>query len=86
MEKEIELVIEDLKELFNIEDNQEMGIEKDGSFFINKQKMERHEVIEKIENYFKDIKVKDGYVLVSPITLVYTKFEVCSGVPKEMGL
>lgn len=90
MEKEVELIIEDLKKLFNIDENEKINtgdsLEKNGVFYISKQKMERYEVIEKLQDYFTDTKVKDGYVLVNPITFVYTKFEVRNGVPKEIGL
>lgn len=77
-----ETVIEELKELFDIENNLDKGTtENKGKFYINKKQMERFDVIDKLKNYFNGVGVKDGYVSVGSITFVHTTFEVCNGAP-----
>ena len=82
MYKTQEVVIKELKEIFKVDDNIGKGTtESDGKFYVNKQHLERFEVLEKLQNYFNGVGVKDGYVTVSPITMVFTSFEVCNGAP-----
>lgn len=82
MFKSQELVIKELKELFDIENNRDNGsYETSGKFGISKQQMERFEVIDKLQNYFNGVGVEGGYVSVGSNTFVYTTFEVCNGVP-----
>jgi rRNA-processing protein FCF1 len=80
--KKKEVVIEELKKLFDIENNLEKGsYEKDGEFGISKKQMERFEVIDTLKDYFSNTVVEDGFVKVGSITFVHTDFEVCSGKP-----
>ena len=82
MYKEQGLVKKELKELFDIDDNLENGTyETNGKFRISKKQMERFEVIDKLQNYFNGVGVKDGYVSVGSITFVHTTFEICDGAP-----
>ena len=81
-EKEIDVIIQELRELFEITDNGKNGnLEGSGKFYINKMYMQRIMVVEKLQNYFEDTNVKDGFVSVSNITFVFTSFEVCKGKP-----
>lgn len=83
MYKTQEIIKKELRELFDIENNREKGsYESDGKFAISKQQMERFEVLEKLQNYFKGVKVQDGYVKVDSLTFVHTTFEICNGVPE----
>lgn len=82
MYKTQETVIKELRELFDIDNNIEKGTtEHDGKFRINKKHYQRFEVIEMLKNYFNGVGVENGYVSVDPITLVFTTFSVCNGVP-----
>lgn len=82
MFKTQELVIKELKELFDIDNNIEKGsYETNGKFGISKQQMERFEVLGKLQNYFNGVGVENGYVKVDSITFVHTTFKVCNGVP-----
>lgn len=82
MYKEQETVKKELKELFDVENNLENGTyETNGKFGISKKQMERFEVINKLQNYFNGVGVKDGYVSVGSITFVHTTFEICNGKP-----
>ena len=82
MYKSQEIVIKELKELFDIENNLENGsFEINGKFGISKQHMERFEVIDKLKNYFNGVGVEGGYVSVGSITFIHTTFEVCNGTP-----
>ena len=82
MFKSQELVIKELKELFDIDSNREKGsYETNGKFGVSKQQMERFEVIDKLQNYFNGVGVEGGYVKVGSITFVHTTFEVCNGIP-----
>lgn len=57
---------------------------KDGVvFFIDKNVTERGEVLEKLQKYFEERVVKGGYCTVSPITLVWTTFELKQGKPNN---
>lgn len=80
--KKKEVVIQELRELFDIENNLEKGsYEKDGEFGISKKQMERFEVIDTLKDYFSNTIVEGGFVKVGSITFVHTDFEVCSGKP-----
>ena len=82
MYKSQELVIKELKELFDIDNNKDKGsFETNGKFGISKQQMERFEVIDKLKSYFNGVGVEGGYVSVGSITFVHTTFEVCNGTP-----
>jgi len=80
--KKKEVVIQELKKLFDIENNIKLGsYEKDGEFGISKKQMERFEVIDTLKDYFSNTIVEGGFVKVGSITFVHTYFEVCSGKP-----
>tara|TARA_R110002012_G_scaffold321091_1_gene547354 strand:- start:419 stop:670 length:252 start_codon:yes stop_codon:yes gene_type:complete len=82
MYKTQETVKTELKELFDIDNNLENGTyETNGKFGITKKQMTRGEVLEKLQNYFNGVGVKDGYVSVDSITFVHTTFEICNGHP-----
>ena len=82
MYKTQETVKNELRELFDIDNNKEKGTyEINGKFGISKQQMERFEVIDKLQNYFKGVGIENGYVSVDPITFIHTTFEICDGVP-----
>ncbi len=82
MYKKQETVKKELKELFDIDNNIKNGsYEINGKFGISKKQMERFEVIDKLQNYFNGVGVKDGYVSVGSITLIHTTFEICNGAP-----
>lgn len=82
MYKTQETVKKELRELFDIDNNEDKGTyEANGKFGISKQQMERFEVINKLQNYFNGVGVEDGYVKVGSITFVHTTFEICDGVP-----
>ena len=66
----------------SIDSNLENGTyEANGKFGISKKQMTRGEVLEKLQNYFNGVGVKDGYVSVGSITFVHTTFEICNGHP-----
>lgn len=79
----IEKVVSDLRVLFNLnsKDNN-TSFEDKNKFLINKQDFERFETIQKLQNYFIDKVIDGGYLELSPITMVFTSFEVKAGVPK----
>ncbi len=56
-------------------------MEDKGKFLIDKRHFERGVVIGKLQSYFDGVGVKDGHVKVSPMTMVFTAFEVCNGKP-----
>lgn len=85
MEKQIitkEKAIQDLKEIFNIPEEQTNKTWKDayetsGGFGVNKQFMGRFDVIAKLQEYFKDKMFVVGLCLeVGAITLIYTTFRI----------
>ena len=51
------------------------------TFFIDKNVTERGEVLQKLQEYFEEKVIKGGYLTVSPITLVWTSFELKKGNP-----
>ena len=82
MYKTKEKVKKELRELFDIDNNQNKGsYETNGKFGISKKQMERFEVINKLQNYFNGVGVENGYVKVGSITFLHTTFEICDGVP-----
>lgn len=83
MFKERELIIKELRELFNIGLENHLSSESKGMFYIMKQDFERLDVTGKLHEYFNGVFVKDGYVKVSPITMVFTSFEICKGKPED---
>lgn len=83
MYKEKEVVIKELRELFDIDKNLHNGTtESDGKFYINKKQMERDEVLFHLKNYFNGVGVKNGYVSVGSMTFIHTDFEVLDGAPE----
>jgi len=91
IKKEINDVVKDLKEIFNIKEKEFeldnpmcIHTSKDGEecFMINKQYKERYEVISLLQDYFLDKVVKDGYCEVDNITFVFTTFKIKKGKPE----
>lgn len=74
--------VEALKELFDYENNKEnknvlvVENKEEGrtTFMINKQYMERFEVIDKLKEFFADKVIDDGQCRVDNITFVFTAF------------
>lgn len=74
--------VEALKELFDYENNKEnknvlvVENKEEGrtTFMVNKQYMERFEVIDKLEFFFADKAVDEGQCRIDNITFVYTIF------------
>jgi hypothetical protein len=79
----IEQVVEDLKRLFQIgkitEDN--ASCVSNNEFLIDKRSFERFQVIEMLQEYFKDKMIDGGYLSLDPMTFIHTKFKVCEGKP-----
>jgi len=80
-----ERAIKELKEIFEIKEDANFkngeSFQSGEKFYINKKHLERHEVIEKLQDYFADKVVEGGYVEVDPITFVFTTFEIKQGQP-----
>lgn len=53
------------------------------TFFIDKNVTERGEVFEKLQEYFEERVIKGGYCELSPITLIWTSFELKKGKPNN---
>lgn len=94
MEKvSIEKATEDLKEIFGAVTFEEFkkgdhlswfNMENGETlFYIDKQRHERYETIEKLQNYFSDKVIDGGYCAVNPVTLVWTTFQLKKGQPKQ---
>ncbi len=82
MKKTIIEVISDLKELFELNKENDFGSsESDNKFMIDKRQFNRFEVLEKLQNYFSDKTIDGGYLKVDNITFVHTTFEVLNGKP-----
>lgn len=54
------------------------------TFFIDKNVTERGEVFEKLQEYFEERVINGGYCVLSPITLVWTSFELKKGKPNTL--
>lgn len=71
-------VVADLKKLFEYDENNRNVIvaEKDDSvtFMVNKQYLERFEVIERLRDYFEDKYIDSGQCRIESLTFVYTVF------------
>lgn len=78
---QLEKVINDLKILFNTENNEIGTTESNGKFYIQKRQFERFEVIDMLQKYFSDKFIDGGYCSVGNITMVFTTFEILEGVP-----
>lgn len=74
--------VEALKELFDYENNKEsknvlvVENKEEGrtTFMVNKQYMERFEVIDKLQGFFADNVIDGGQCRIGNITLLYTVF------------
>lgn len=74
--------VEALKELFDYENNKKSNNvivveEQSGgriTFMVNKQYMERFEVIDKLKEFFADKVIDDGQCRVDNITFMFTSF------------
>ena len=64
----------EFKKMFDIGNNQSMY--NDDSFLINKSDFTRHQVISKLCKWFENNKINGYYVIIKPITLLYTRFEI----------
>lgn len=53
------------------------------TFFIDKNITERGEVFEKLQEYFGERVIEGGYCELSPITFVWTSFELKKGKPNN---
>ena len=54
------------------------------TFHIDKQRCERFETIEKLREYFDDKVIDGGFCSISPITFVWTDFELKKGKPNTL--
>ena len=87
MEKEIRVVKEELSKLFEVDKNIKLGTHifdcaLGVKFNISKKQMERHDVINKLQEYFSDgTTIKNGYLKVGSITFVHTDFDIVVGKP-----
>ncbi len=82
MKKSISEVVLELRNLFNIDSDNFFGSsEFENKFMINKRQFSRHEVIDKLQNYFLDKTIGGRYLKVDIITFLHTTFEVISGKP-----
>lgn len=82
--KTIEQVDTDLKLLFDIDNENYPGTMKlDNVFMIDKQQLDRSEVLHKLSVYFKKVLIENGYLIVNNITFVHTKFEIKEGKPPQ---
>ena len=76
--------VEALKELFDYKNNKESNNvivveEQSGdrtTFMVNKQYLERFEVIDKLQEFFADKVIDDGQCRIDNITFVFTYFFV----------
>ena len=64
----------EFKKMFDIGDNQSMY--NDDSFLINKSDYTRLEVVSKLCKWFENNEINGFYVIIKPITLLYTRFEI----------
>lgn len=70
-----EKAINDIREIFYIGENR--SAENNGRFIISKLDYERFDVMMKLCEYFSDkVLEKDYKCVVSPITMLYTIFEI----------
>ena len=78
MKKTKQEVINELKEIFPVDDKNVFVIEENGNatFNVNKQYMERFEVMGKLVDYFKGLEIIEGQCRIDPITLVFTTFYI----------
>jgi len=83
-EKKIELVVEELKKEFEIQDlpGESNASAIDGNrFMIDKRKYSKVDVLNKLHHYFKDTIIEGGYLQVESTFLVFTTFEIFKGKP-----
>lgn len=72
----IQQAISDIEKIFGFTENSQYHEVGKGSFIIDKQKFERYEVIEKLQEYFADKVIDGGGCWISPITFVFTQIEI----------
>lgn len=77
------IAIEAIKKMFETntgkEDNASRLIEKEddtATFFLDKRKYERDEIIERLSRYFDDVIIIDGQCRISAITFVFTTVRI----------
>ena len=71
----------EFKKMFDIGDNQSMY--NDDSFLINKSDYTRQEVVSKLCKWFENNEINGFYVIIKPITLLYTRFEILTNKSKN---
>lgn len=76
-------VVADLKVLFNIKEQrrEDASYISGSEIFVDKQNTGRLEVLSMLEKYFEDKDVEGGYMVVSPITMIFTSFQILEGKP-----
>ena len=67
-------VAKDLEKLFEIEKTK--SIRNGNKFFIDKNSFVRPVVINMLKEYFEDKRIINGRLVVRPITLIFTMFEI----------
>lgn len=72
----IQQAISDIEKIFGYTEASQYHEVGKGTFLIDKQKFERFEVIEKLQEYFAHKVIDGGGCWVSPITFVFTKIEI----------
>lgn len=78
MEKQIvtkQQAIEDFKRMFNI-GNEKSNTCTGDYFMIDKLHFTRQEVVQKLAEYFDKYRIDNHHVIIHPITLVWTTFEI----------
>lgn len=73
-----EEAISTFRKMFNIGDEESKSMEASGRFLVIKTEFERYEVIDKLQEWFSANNIDGCYVEISPITLLYTGFDIKS--------
>lgn len=78
-------VFSDLLSLFNMITGPTSSISNRDTttLYIHKQDYEREKVLELLENYFNDVKIIDGYLEITSMTLIYTTVKLIPWEKKE---
>jgi len=77
MKASIDIVIREIREIFEIDKNKGSN-EKDGKFQINKNQMTKIAVIKKLKRYFDVVTIEDGFVIMhisTPTHIVFGIYE-----------